>query len=68
MTRHERYNKTLKKIDALEKAGKVFVIQPKTPPQVSRLSKNRAELIALHDQGMKYTEELLPKLLEFVSG
>lgn len=68
LTRHERYNQTLNKIEELEKAGKLFVIQPQTPPQVSRLSKNKADLIALHNQAMQDTENLLPKLMEFVSG
>jgi len=67
LTRHERYNQTLQMIEQMEKAGTVLVIRPQFKPKVSRLSKNKQDLISLYEQGCNDTEHILEKLQFFTT-
>lgn len=49
--RHIRYNKALDELEALEKAGKIFVIRPSKPVNISRVEKNLDKLQALYEEG-----------------
>ena len=48
----ERYNKKVEKIISLEKEGKVFIIRPEKPVQVSRTEKDAHKLKALYQEGL----------------
>lgn len=48
---HERYNEECDKLDALEKAGRIFVIAPSDPVDVSRLEGNMDKLGQLYYMG-----------------
>lgn len=49
--RYIRYNEVLDYIDRLEEEGKVYVIRPENPIEVSRTEKNIQKLIDLYNEG-----------------
>lgn len=51
-----RYNEAMDKIDALEHEGKVFVIRPQKPVNVSRVEKDVDKLVALYQDGRRDME------------
>lgn len=51
--RHLDYNATLDKIEALKKAGCVYVIQPQEPVKIGRLEKDKAKLNELYQLGLE---------------
>lgn len=66
--RHTNYNNSLEMLKDLEKEGKVFVIRPSAPIEISRMEKDPDKLQAVYDFGQKDAAEILPKLLEYLSG
>jgi len=60
--RPARYNATLDEIDALERAGSVFVIRPVKPLAVGRMDRDPARLRQLYLQGYQETVGRLPQL------
>lgn len=67
LSQWEDYNKQMDRIDALEKAGKIFVIRPKTPIDVPNTERDPKKLEALYKQGHAEAEELYPALCEFLT-
>ncbi|WP_425447981.1 patatin-like phospholipase family protein [Dethiothermospora halolimnae] len=65
-SRYERYNETLDYIETLEKEGKVIVIRPSEPPNVSRLEKDKGRLTDLYTQGYNDAKELYDKIKLFI--
>ncbi len=63
--RHLVYNKTIEKIERLEREGKVFIIRPDRDP-VSRMETNVARLKEFCMHGYSHTTGLLTKLMEFL--
>ncbi|MDV2884200.1 patatin family protein [Alkalihalophilus pseudofirmus] len=59
LTRYQRYNQTLKRIEEMEASGEAFVIRPKMPVRVSRLEKNKERLAALYNEG---AEDMLSEM------
>ena len=62
----ERYNRMQEEIDQLEKAGKIFIIRPEKPVEVSRLEQDVRKLQALHGEGVRVAEEKLKDLKEYL--
>ena len=52
LTRHERYNAQCDDVAELEKAGRIFVIRPAAPLDVSRFEKDPQKLQAVYDTGL----------------
>ena len=62
-----RYNELHAQINRLERAGRIFVIRPKGPVQVSRVEKDVGKLKALYEEGRRTAEEQLPAMLEYLN-
>ena len=62
----ERYNLLLRQISKLEKAGKVFVIQPTTKLKVKRIERNQDKLRLLYLEGKEDARVLLPQMLKYL--
>lgn len=65
--RHAKYNKTLLKIEKLEKAGKIFVIRPKQAVEVGRLEKDAEKMKALYNIGYSDAEQCYDALIEYLN-
>lgn len=66
--RHIIYNQQLAYIDSQEKAGRAFVIRPKTVSDVSRIEKNQEKLHALYQQGYEEAAERYEELIRFLEA
>lgn len=66
--RHAVYNESLDLVKGLENEGKIFVIAPGDPLNISRTEKNMALLRDGYQQGRTLTESLLPKLTEYLKN
>lgn len=64
--RYKLYNETLEYIDKLNNDGKLFIIQPQTPPMVKRTEKNKNKLIELYNEGYKDAERNYENILKFL--
>ena len=59
---HQRnavYNKTMDLIERLEEEGKILVIRPIKPIEVSRMEKNTDKLRALYQEGYEIAEQMM---------
>lgn len=65
-SRHLRYNRTLERIERLERTGEVFVLRPIRPLVVGRMERDIGKLEALYRQGYDETVERLPALREWM--
>lgn len=54
-------------IDKLEAEGRIMVIQPKKPVEVTRLERNKTKLQNLYNDGVKDMEEKLEELLQKIN-
>ena len=59
-----RYNNIKNNIDKLEAEGRIMVIQPKKPVEVTRLERDKTKLQNLYDDGVKDMEERLEELVK----
>jgi predicted patatin/cPLA2 family phospholipase len=50
-SRNAQYNRTMEMIERLEDEGRILVIRPIRPVEVSRMEKNTAKLTALYQEG-----------------
>lgn len=64
--RHIMYNRELKYVEQQEKAGKLFVIRPDKPLDISRVEKNPRELQRVYNIGRKTGEKYRKELQEFL--
>lgn len=62
----ERYNRMQEEIDELEAAGRIFVIRPEKPVEVSRLERDVRKLEALHREGREIAERRAKELKTFL--
>ena len=62
-----KYNKTVEEINKLEKEGKIFVIRPQKPIEVSRLEKDKEKLQELYKQGLTEMNEQLDNLKKYLA-
>lgn len=65
--RPQMYNETLQTIDQLEKEQKAFVIRPDTPLNIGRLENNPQKIQELYNRGIQDGNQILPRLMEFLS-
>ncbi len=54
-------------IDKLETEGRIMVIQPKKPVEVTRLERDKTKLQNLYNDGVKDMEEKLEELLQKIN-
>lgn len=64
---NENYNQQCAEISELEKAGRLFVISPTAPVQISRLEKDMEKLGALYYEGQKDAKEKLTALEKYLA-
>lgn len=64
----EHYNQMQEEIEKLEKEGKVFIIRPKDPVEVSRIEKDVTKLEALYQIGREIATESLPGLIRYLES
>lgn len=62
----ENYNAMQKEIAALEKEGKIFVIRPKKPVEISRLEKDVERLRRLYDEGRALMQERRKTMTDYL--
>ena len=65
--RYKVYNETLDFIEEKRKEGKVFVIQPKSPVNISRVEKNKDKLTALYNEGYEDAKKSYADLMKFLN-
>ncbi len=61
------YNRTMNRLDQLEKSGEVFVIRPQVKP-VARLERNKETLLAFYDHGYKLMERRMDDLMKYLGA
>ena len=66
-TRYIQYNKTMEKIEQLEKEGKIFVFRPSRKVKMSRVEKDPEKLQEMYDLGISDATESIKKLNKFLS-
>lgn len=66
--RHLVYNKTLEDIEALEKAGRIFVIRPREPLNIGRMEHDPEELQRVYDIGMEDGKRQLADMVSWMEG
>ncbi|MDC3412750.1 patatin family protein [Aquibacillus sp. 3ASR75-11] len=66
--RHQLYNHTMTKLEAMEKVGEAFLIRPKEPLLVSRVEKNKQKLHALYEQGYFEAKQQKENIQAFLEG
>lgn len=65
--RHLTYNKSLDKIEELQREQKAFVIRPSAVVTFGRLEKDEHKLFSLYERGYNDAKEIYPDLLSFIS-
>jgi predicted patatin/cPLA2 family phospholipase len=66
LERADRYNKTLDKIEQLEREGKVFIIRPPAPLKVARMENDPEKLKNVYDEAVRQMEDVIPRLKEWL--
>ena len=66
-TRYLQYNKTMEKIEKLEKEGKIFVFRPSRKVDIGRVEKDPNKLQEMYDLGISDANSSLKKLNKFLS-
>lgn len=67
-TRHARYNETLSEIEALEKAGKIFVLRPPTPIDVRTIERSAKRLYDAWQLGQETAKAALKALNKYLNA
>lgn len=67
-TRADRYNATLRAIEAREAAGRAFVLRPPAPLAIPHVSHHPDELQRVYDLGRQVAQSSLPSLQRFLLG
>lgn len=66
LTQEVRYNALMDQIDALEAAGKLFVLRPSQPIEIGRFEKNTERLLDLYNQGRREMRDQLDALRAYL--
>lgn len=66
VSRHTAYNSTLDLLENQNDEGKLFIIRPKTGPNVGRVTRSKDKLYALYDQGYEETAKVFSDLLDYL--
>ena len=64
--RHIHYNKSLEKIEALEKTGNLYAIRPKHALEVGRLEKDPEKFEAIYQEGLEQMRNEMDHLKTFL--
>lgn len=67
-SRHEHYNKTLSKLSELEQLGKVMIIAPSEPINISRFEKDIQNLHPVYELGREDVNKQFNQMLNFLQG
>ncbi len=59
------YNRTMNRLEELEREGRIFVLRPEVKP-VSRLERNREQLMGFYEHGCRLMEQNYEKLMEYL--
>lgn len=65
-TRYKNYNERLEHINKLEKEGKIFIIRPSQPLNISRLEKDEYKLQEVYDLGVQDSKNNMKKLQKYL--
>lgn len=65
--RHIVYNETLRKIEELEKSGRIFVLRPEHKLQLRTVEKNKKKLREVYEYGCACAEKQAAGLLEYLN-
>ena len=65
-TRYQRYNKTIDKINDLEKKKEIIVIRPSRKVKMSRIEKDIDKLQEMYDLGVEDTKNILKSLKSYI--
>ncbi len=65
--RHLYYNKTLEKLDELEKKGEVLIIRPSFEIEISRTERDEKKIQAMYDLGVFDAESRLEEIKAFLA-
>lgn len=66
LTRHEKYNQTIKDIKEMEKTGEIFVIRPSEKLKIGRMEQNVDEIQKIYEIGRKDAENRLEAMKEWL--
>lgn len=66
--RPEKYNRTLEGIARMEQKGKAFVIAPKEPLKIGRMSHNRNEIEEAYETGRRDASARIGELKRWLNG
>lgn len=66
LSRPEKYNESIQRLEALEREGKVFVIRPEREISVGRLENNPQKTELVYNEGIKVAESYLPALKKWL--
>ena len=61
------YNREMDELDQLQAQGKLFIIRPCRPVEVSRTEKDVAKLSALYEEGAAVCRQALPMLHKYLA-
>ena len=64
--RHIHYNKSIEKIETLEKSGKVYAIRPEHALEVGRLEKDPEKFEAIYQEGLEQMRNDMTNLKIFL--
>lgn len=64
--RHYEYNRTVRRVERMAKAGEVFLIRPERPVGVSNIEHDQEKLFALYEHGVQVANRLLPALRRYL--
>ncbi len=65
--RHEMYNRKVVELQQLEKEGKVFIIRPDEPINITRLERDPEKLQAVYDLGVHVAKERMEALKAYLA-
>lgn len=68
LTQEVRYNALMDQIDALEAAGKLFVLRPSQPIEIGRFEKNTERLLDLYNRGRREMRDQLDALRTYLEA
>lgn len=62
----DRYNWIQEDLDRLEAEGRIFIIRPEKPVEVSRVEQDVRKIEALYEEGRQVAEKMLPELKAYL--
>lgn len=64
--RYKYYNKTLDKLEELERKGEVFILCPSRTLKISRIERNKNRIQAMYELGVQDTKDKINEVKEFL--